>query len=111
MSTAKDRLYAIYLPYQLSLARRPIDLAEAGDVAQVDAVLQNIDTLQSHYFRAAHLELAATGAEVEQALHDAKEASDNATAAYEAGKALAERIRRVAKVVAKVGELIQKASQ
>jgi hypothetical protein len=110
MSTAKDRLYEVYLPYKSALARRPIDLAQAGDTEQVQQVLKNIDTLHAHYFRAARLELEATGDDVEDALREAKAASEHATAAYEASLGIAERIRRVSHVVAKVGALIEKAT-
>jgi hypothetical protein len=110
MSTAKDRLYQVYLPYKLALDRRPRDLAEAADTAQVHDILGHIDGLQAHYFRAARTELEATGAEVEGAYQAAKDATAKVTEAYEASMALAERIRRMAQVVAKVGELVTKAA-
>lgn len=110
MSTPKDRLFEIYLAYQSALARRGSDLAEATSQAQVAQILSHIDRLQAQYFRAALTELNATGAEVEQALRDAKQATADATAAYESAKKLAERIRLVAKVVAKVGDLVKQAT-
>lgn len=110
MSTAKDRLFEVYLAYQAALNRRAQDLTEAGSEAEVKQVLGNIDKLHSNYFKAAQSELSATGADVEQALKDAKQASADATAAYAAAKALPVRIRLVTSVVAKVGDLIRKAA-
>lgn len=110
MSTPKDRLYEVYLAYQAALARRGADLAECTTQTQVTQILSNIDKLQSQYFKAALSELNATGADVEQALADAKQAGADVTAAYNAAKSLAERIRLVAKVVAKVGDLVRQAA-
>jgi hypothetical protein len=109
MSTPKDRLFEVYLAYQAALARRAPDLAEAASHTQVTQILTHIDKLQSQYFKAALGELNATGADVEQALTDATKASADATAAYEAAVQLAERIRLVAKVVSKIGDLVKKA--
>ena len=114
MSTPKDRLFEVYLAYQSALSRRAADLAEATSQAQVTQILTSIDKLQSQYFKAALSELSATSGEVDLGSNDREFWTYRRCRRPHRhplpAKSLAERISLVAKVVAKVGELVKKAA-
>lgn len=109
MSTAPERLFAIYEAYNSAFLRRAQDWKDAKSKAEADAIFRNVERLEGLYLKAAKQALDANGPAVEAAYADAKQAQKDVDDAYAAAKALADKIRLVGGIISKVGDLIAKA--
>jgi hypothetical protein len=109
-SSATDRLSVVYQAYKSAFARRASDLKQATTAAQVQAIMDNVDSLEASYLDAARQSLDATGADIEACYQTALSATQKVEKAYADGKALAERITAVAGVVSAVGSLVTAAA-
>ncbi len=109
-SSAADRLTVIYKAYKAAYSRRAADLKQAATADQVQAIMDNVDSLEGSYLDAARQSLDATGPDIEACYQSALSATQAVEKAYAQGKALAERITAVAGVVSAVGNLVTKAA-
>jgi hypothetical protein len=109
-SSANDRLTVIHQAYKSAFARRAADLKQATTSAQVQAIMDNVDSLEASYLDAARQSLDATGPDIEACYQAALSATQNVEKAYAQGQALAARITAVAGVVSAVGNLVTKAA-
>ncbi|HYW15741.1 MAG TPA: hypothetical protein VE891_06260 [Allosphingosinicella sp.] len=109
-STANERLTIIYNAYKSAFARRASDLKQATTAEQVQAIMDNVDSLEGSYLDAARKSLDATGPGIEACYQAALSTTAAVEKAYAQGKALAERITAVSGVVAAVGNLVTKAA-
>ncbi|MEO7827688.1 MAG: hypothetical protein ABIR60_11155 [Allosphingosinicella sp.] len=109
-SSANDRLTVIYKAYKSAFAHRSADLKQATTAEQVQAVMDNVDSLEGSYLDAARKSLDATGPDIEACYQAALSATVAVDKAYAQGKALAERITAVSGVVSAVGSLVTKAA-
>jgi hypothetical protein len=109
-STASQRLTVIYNAYKSAFARRASDLKQATTAEQVQAIMDNVDSLEGSYLDAARKSLDASGPDIEACYQAALSTTAAVEKAYAQGKALAERITAVSGVVAAVGNLVTKAA-
>jgi hypothetical protein len=106
MSTAADRLAVIYQAYKSAKANRSADLKAAKTEDQVEAILANIDALNTSYLAAADADLSVTSPDIEAAYTAAKQAADDADAARKAAQALPAIITRMTHLADTVKTLI-----
>lgn len=109
MSTAQDRLDAIYKSYSEAKARRNDDWAAAQTADQADAISRNIEGLENLYLDAANDALDANGPAVEAAYQAAANARKAVNKAYSNAKGIAQKISLVGDLLASLGDLVKEA--
>ena len=108
-TTAQDRLLEVYQSYADAYDRRGTDLAAAQSPDQINAILANVNALETAYLEAARNALDATGPAVEQAYADAQAARAAVEAAYQGAKDIVEKIRLVGSLAKKATALVKAA--
>jgi hypothetical protein len=110
MSSASDRVQLVDAARRAAASRQAADLKAATSDDQANAILRNVQALETAYLEATIAALNATGPDVEAAYRDAQAATAAVEKAYADAAALADKIRSVAGVVTAVGTLVKKAS-
>ena len=110
MSSPAERLQLVYQSYKNAYARRADDLKSAMTAEQAQAILDNVDSLESDYLNSARQSLDATGVQVETAFHDAVSAQTFVETAYNEAQEITHKIRAVTGCAEAISGLVSTAA-